>query len=150
MKKDLYHLWFVVILFFGCQSYDENNDPKNTITSFSGNIQYENGEPVTSAELIIAGSESTLFGAVSRESVMLSIDDGTFEVTLETEEEISRYIVVIDIINGDSERIAFDDSVGLQCMPGENCRNFLPGETHELNIVVPCTPNNCVQLPSNG
>lgn len=137
MKKILYYAFFAGILFFGCQSDDENNDPETTITSFSGTIQYENGEPVTGGELIIAGNQSTLFGGVAREGAILTIDDGTFEVTLETEEEVTSYSILIDLLEN-----VFTFAEGLQCLPG-NCRDFLPGDTYELSVIVPCSPDDC-------
>ena len=143
MRKTSLFVLLSSILLFGCQS-DDNGGPETTVTSFSGNIEFENGVPVTDAELSIGGSKSGLSGSAV-EGAILRIEDGTFEVTLETEENVSRYIIVIDIINVDSERVAFDDSVGLQCLPG-NCRDFPPGQNHELTIIVPCIPDNCVQL----
>ena len=144
MRKTSLFVLLASILLFGCQS-DDNGGPETTVTSFSGNIEFENGVPVTNAELSIGSRIARTFGSVAGEAAFIQIYDGTFEVLFETEENVTRYSIVIDIINVDSERVAFDDSVGLQCLPG-NCRDFPPGQNHELTIIVPCIPDNCVQL----
>ncbi|MEM8928628.1 MAG: hypothetical protein AAGC45_10520 [Bacteroidota bacterium] len=137
MKRIICFVCFLGMLFFGCQSDDENNGPETIITSFSGTVQYENGEPVSNAELIIGSRVNRSFGTVAGDAAFLQINDGTFEVTFETEEEVVRYNILIDLYGN-----VFTFGEELQCIPGD-CGDFSPGESYELTIILPCTLDEC-------
>ena len=144
----LFLLGLVISFCFSCNSDEGEDIPETTITSFSGTIEFQNGEPVTSAELLIGGSEGGITGSAVLGANLL-ITDGTFEVTLETEEDVRSYTIVISILDGTSIINGFGFSEGLECLPGD-CRDFPPGESHELRIIVPCNPDDCVLFPPNN
>ncbi len=148
------HLTFysVLSLFFvamACKS-DDDNEIRPVITSFSGSVLYEQTmEPVTSADLFITGRDSRgITGSIVRVDTILRIEDGTFEVSFETVEEIDRFGMFIDILKDEfiiNTFVAGSDPP-LKCLPG-NCANFPPGQDYELTILVPCAPDDCVQFP---
>ncbi|MEM1257319.1 MAG: hypothetical protein AAGH81_02235 [Bacteroidota bacterium] len=99
--------------------------------------------------MIIGSTVRRSFGTVAGESAMLSIDDGTFEVIFETEEDVVRYIIIVDILN-QQNRFAFDHSNGLRCGQEESCRLVTPGVDHDdFIVIVPCLTDDCAQLPAN-
>ena len=90
------------------------------------------------------------FGTVAGDTEFLQINDGTFEVTFETEEDVVRYIIVVEFL-GQQNSFIYDHSNGLQCDQEESCRLVTPGVDHNNFIItVPCLPDDCVQLPANG
>jgi hypothetical protein len=84
----------------------------------------------------------------TRAQAILPTQDGTFEVSFETIEEVVRFSLAIVILQGDSIINSFVGSGadGLQCLPGE-CGAFASEKDYELTILVPCDPDDCVQFP---
>lgn len=146
------HLLLAILLIFGCKS-DDNGDrePQPLLTSFSGMVLYEsNGEPVRSGELFISGTDSEpLRSPITRAEAQLKIEDGSFEISFETIEEVDRFTFAIDILENGFIINSFGWADGLQCLPGD-CREFAPGKDYELTIVVPCAPDDCTRFtPQN-
>ncbi len=141
---------FLVVIACSSDDNEGKGEPVPTVTSFSGVVLYEtNMEPVTNGELFISGTDTEpLRSPQVRAEAILKIEDGTFEVSFETIEEVDRFSLAIVILQGDFIINSFVGSGadGLQCLPGE-CGAFAPGKDYELTILVPCDPDDCVQFP---
>lgn len=137
------------LLLLSCNSDDDGGKVRPVITSFSGTILYDPSmEPVTNGVLFIGGRKSGLFGGTAVEGAIVNIDDGNFDVTIESIEEVSRFGMAIDILQDEfiiNTFVAGSDPP-LKCLPGD-CDRFLPGQNYELIILVPCDPDDCVQFP---
>ena len=143
-------MFFPCILGFSCASDDGKTEPVSQITSFSGSIIYEsNDEPVTSGELFIMVTDSEpLRSPIVRAEAILTIEDGSFEVSFETFEEVDKFSMFVNILEGSSIINTFvgGGADNLQCLPG-NCAEFAPGRSYNLTIIVPCAPDDCTQFP---
>ena len=144
MKKSI--LFILALAFWSCEDdgpIDEG--PEVTVTSFSGTIVFEDMQPLTNGELTIVGIESSLFGGRTVDGTMLPIDDGTFDFTFENLEPITRFNVIVRVIQDGFLVNTFGFVDGLECIPG-NCGDFPSGQDHEFTIVVPCTEDDCVRF----
>ncbi|PHN93399.1 hypothetical protein CSC80_10755 [Maribacter sp. 6B07] len=151
------HSMFLAVLpllamVMACNSddYEGKGEPVPTVTTFSGVVLYEtNMEPVTNGELFINGTDTEpLRSPQTRAQAILKIEDGTFEVSFETIEEVDRFGMFVNILQGTSIINTFvaGSDPPLKCQPG-NCDNFPPGQDYELIILVPCAPDDCILFP---